>query len=105
MSAVRHGLGLRTGQGEYRSGITRVTVQTNSEDFQVDQDLSGRCNDAASFCGVRDRLYPDKRAMGFPFDRSARVGADNLQAFVTPNMVVQDCVIVHKDEIINERKQ
>lgn len=27
------------------------------------------CNDAVSFCGLRDKNYPDKRKMGFPFDR------------------------------------
>jgi tyrosinase len=27
---------------------------------RVNEDLVGTCNDAASFCGVRDRKYPDK---------------------------------------------
>jgi hypothetical protein len=27
-----------------------------------------RCG-SMSFCGVRDRGYPDRRAMGYPFDR------------------------------------
>jgi tyrosinase len=63
--------------------------------LQVDQVLDGACSEAASFCGIRDRLYPDKRPMGFPFDRSARSGSDNIQQFLTANMAVQDCVIVH----------
>lgn len=41
------------------------------EQDRVQQDLAGTCNDAASYCGVRDRLYPDLRAMGYPFDRLA----------------------------------
>jgi tyrosinase len=27
------------------------------------------CNDSHVFCGIRDKKYPDKRSMGFPFDR------------------------------------
>ena len=30
---------------------------------------TGTCKNAASFCGVRDNKYPDRRPMGFPFDR------------------------------------
>lgn len=33
------------------------------------------CKDAASYCGIRDQKYPDRRPMGFPFDRSARYSA------------------------------
>ncbi|XP_061387445.1 phenoloxidase 2-like, partial [Musca vetustissima] len=27
------------------------------------------CNDSASYCGLKDQLYPDNRSMGYPFDR------------------------------------
>lgn len=64
---------------------------------RVDQDLVGTCNDAASFCGVRDRLYPDRRSMGYPFDRLGRQGADRLQQFLTPNMATIQCTIRHND--------
>jgi tyrosinase len=65
---------------------------------RVDQSVEGvPCSEAASFCGIRDRLYPDKRPMGYPFDRMPRAGADNLATFLTPNMAVQQCVIVHSD--------
>ncbi|XP_055859251.1 phenoloxidase 2-like [Episyrphus balteatus] len=37
------------------------------------------CGDAQSFCGLRDKLYPDKRAMGFPFDR--QIYSSNLGGF------------------------
>jgi tyrosinase len=70
---------------------------SNYENDRIDQDLSGTCNDAASYCGVRDRLYPDKRAMGFPFDRLPRDNSDRLSTFLTPNMAVQDCNIVHSN--------
>lgn len=59
--------------------------------------MLGPCNDAAPFCGVRDRRYPDARAMGFPFDRLARPGVDRLQQFLTPNMATVRCNIVHTD--------
>lgn len=36
---------------------------------RVEQDLVGACTEAASFCGIRDRKYPDLRPMGYPFDR------------------------------------
>ncbi|XP_058059769.1 phenoloxidase 8-like [Anopheles bellator] len=29
----------------------------------------GKCNDSHSYCGLQDQMYPDRRAMGFPFDR------------------------------------
>nr|CCA94925.1 hemocyanin subunit d [Mastigoproctus giganteus] len=43
-------------------------------DFEKD-DVGGSsqahlCSDALSYCGVKDEKYPDKRAMGFPFDRT-----------------------------------
>ncbi|GIY15233.1 hypothetical protein CDAR_35001, partial [Caerostris darwini] len=27
------------------------------------------CSDAVSYCGAKDQKYPDKKPMGFPFDR------------------------------------
>ncbi|XP_001661891.2 phenoloxidase 2 [Aedes aegypti] len=53
----------------------------------VDQtsDTLGPCDDAHSFCGLRDKLYPDRRAMGFPFDRKVEASVATLQDFVTPN--------------------
>lgn len=70
---------------------------TNYDDDRVDQDLIGTCNDAASYCGIRDRMYPDKKPMGYPFDRLPRGGSDNLANFLTPNMGVVDCSIQHQD--------
>ncbi|NP_001295992.1 phenoloxidase 2-like [Musca domestica] len=68
---------------------------SNYEDDRVDQTLVGACSDAASYCGVRDRLYPDRRAMGYPFDRLPRQGVDRLVQFLTPNMSIVDVSIRH----------
>ncbi|XP_063833191.1 phenoloxidase subunit 2-like [Ostrinia nubilalis] len=54
------------------------------------------CKEASSFCGLRDRLYPDKRAMGFPFDRPSTT-ADHIDDFLTRNMFVQDVTIRFSD--------
>ncbi|XP_063628353.1 phenoloxidase subunit 1-like isoform X1 [Cydia splendana] len=71
-----------------------VTV-TNWNEDRVEQDLVGSCNDAASYCGIRDRKYPDKRAMGFPFDRPNP--ARSLSDFLQPNMAVRECRIKFTD--------
>ncbi|XP_049297016.1 phenoloxidase 8-like [Anopheles funestus] len=41
------------------------------KDDAVSSGLNTRadCNDSHSYCGLRDQLFPDRRAMGFPFDR------------------------------------
>ncbi|XP_023292341.2 phenoloxidase 2-like [Lucilia cuprina] len=77
---------------------------SNYEVDRVDQQLVGACNDAASYCGVRDRLYPDRRAMGFPFDRLPRQGADRLINFLTPNMSIVDVVIQNDPNRIVQRQ-
>jgi tyrosinase len=33
---------------------------SNYEQDRVNQELAGQCSDAASYCGIRDRLYPDR---------------------------------------------
>ncbi|XP_055709259.1 phenoloxidase 2 [Phlebotomus papatasi] len=75
---------------------------TNYEEDRIEQDLVGTCNDAFSFCGVRDRLYPDRRPMGFPFDRLPRQGSDRLNTFLTPNMFVVD-VSIFSDDALPQR--
>ncbi|XP_055858620.1 phenoloxidase 2-like [Episyrphus balteatus] len=70
---------------------------SNFEDDRIDQDLVGSCSDASSFCGVRDRMYPDRRPMGYPFDRLPPTGADRLAGLLTQNMRVIDVNIVHND--------
>jgi tyrosinase len=70
------------------------------EQDRVNQDLAGTCNDAAVYCGIRDRLYPDRKAMGYPFDRNSRQGVSNLSTFLTPNMKTQDVSIVFNERTI-----
>lgn len=67
---------------------------------KVDDEGTGTCNDAFAYCGVRDGRYPDKKPMGYPFDRKSRAIPNNivpsLDDFVTPNMKVQDVAIRFK---------
>ncbi|GLV31116.1 Prophenoloxidase 2 [Carabus blaptoides fortunei] len=72
---------------------------SNYEDDKVEQNIEGRCNDAYAFCGIKDRLYPDRRPMGFPFDRIAAAGVDTMAQFLTPNMRVQDVNIKFNDTV------
>ncbi|XP_054739573.1 phenoloxidase 2 [Anastrepha obliqua] len=62
------------------------------------------CGDAASFCGLKDKFYPDKRAMGYPFDR--RLPADTLTALTDhfSNMQKTPIKILFRNEVI-ERKR
>ncbi|KAL0267125.1 UNVERIFIED_CONTAM: hypothetical protein PYX00_009480 [Menopon gallinae] len=55
------------------------------------------CNIAQSYCGLRDKKYPDRRAMGFPFDRNPRNNVDTLRDFLTSNMAVTDVRIIFED--------
>jgi hypothetical protein len=47
-----------------------------------------------SFCGVRDSSYPDKRPMGYPFDRPLARGK-TIAAVVEeqPNMAMRELTI------------
>ena len=77
---------------------------SNFEEDCVDEDLPNTCNDAASYCGIRDRLYPDRKAMGYPFDRLPRDCAETLEKFLTPNMKAQDVSIVFKNKTEPRKK-
>ncbi|XP_026501330.1 phenoloxidase 1-like [Vanessa tameamea] len=50
------------------------------------------CVEASSFCGLKDRLYPDRRSMGYPFDRPSS-SAPSIQDFILPNMALVDVTI------------
>lgn len=58
------------------------------------------CKDAVSYCGLRDRKYPDARPMGYPFDRRARGGVETLAQFLTGNMAVTQITIRHTDTVL-----
>ncbi|KAH8266304.1 hypothetical protein KR038_011975 [Drosophila bunnanda] len=60
------------------------------------------CSTAYSFCGLKDKLYPDRRTMGFPFDR--RLPNANLTELVGAfgNMARTDLRIVFNDRVIDK---
>lgn len=79
-----------------------IMVSNNDNDkVQVDDSVMLSCKNSASYCGIRNQLYPDLRAMGFPFDRLSREPNDNkpnnLNSFLTTNMKVQDVSIVFNE--------
>lgn len=51
-------------------------------------------------CGLRNRKYPDKRPMGFPFDRPADYDVNVFDDFLTgnDNMIAKKITIRHLDE-------
>lgn len=70
------------------------------EQDKVPQNLKGKCDDASGYCGIRDGLYPDRKAMGYPFDRNSRKGIQSLSSFLTPNMKIQDVSIVFNERTV-----
>ncbi|XP_059616951.1 phenoloxidase 2-like [Phlebotomus argentipes] len=65
----------------------------NDDTVNENIDASDQCSDSYAFCGIRNKLYPDRRAMGFPFDRNNQ--ARTLQDFAnqTSNMGVGECSV------------
>ncbi|KAG8195462.1 hypothetical protein JTE90_002634 [Oedothorax gibbosus] len=51
------------------------------------------CADAVSYCGVKDDLYPDRKTMGYPFDRT--IVADSVKEWLLPNMSLTTIKILH----------
>ncbi|KFB47970.1 AGAP006258-PA-like protein [Anopheles sinensis] len=60
---------------------------TDYADDAVEQELdpNAPCDDAHSFCGLRDKKFPDRRPMGYPFDRRTEDSVNTLDDFVAPN--------------------
>ncbi|XP_072934538.1 phenoloxidase subunit 2-like [Epargyreus clarus] len=69
-----------------------VMLSDYEKDKVVQSDDDSDCIAASSFCGIRDKKYPDKRAMGFPFDRPS-VSASKIEDFILPNMALTDITI------------
>ncbi|XP_061391535.1 phenoloxidase 2-like [Musca vetustissima] len=59
------------------------------------------CGDAYSFCGLKDKLYPDRRTMGFPFDR--RLPGNTLTALTSSftNLMKTDVKIIFNDQVVD----
>ncbi|XP_014276959.1 phenoloxidase 1 [Halyomorpha halys] len=71
---------------------------SNFSDDKVDQTgKAPQCMDAVSYCGIKNQVYPDKRSMGYPFDRLPRARVDTLAQFLTPNMRVVDVTVQHSN--------
>nr|CCA94923.1 hemocyanin subunit b [Mastigoproctus giganteus] len=70
-----------------------VMLTDRRMDAVGDHGKTGVCSDAVSYCGAKDQLYPDKRAMGFPFDRE--VDEDHLEKWLLPNMSNTIVTILH----------
>uniref|UniRef100_A0A182U329 Tyrosinase copper-binding domain-containing protein n=1 Tax=Anopheles melas TaxID=34690 RepID=A0A182U329_9DIPT len=71
---------------------------TDFEQDSVAQELdpNAPCNDAHSFCGLRDKKYPDRPAMGYPFDRRTADTVATLADFVTPNSNMKTATVLVK---------
>uniref|UniRef100_A0A1W7RAE6 Hemocyanin subunit 6 n=1 Tax=Hadrurus spadix TaxID=141984 RepID=A0A1W7RAE6_9SCOR len=68
-----------------------VMLTDYEKDKIADINVNAVCRDAISYCGAKDDKYPDKRAMGFPFDR--KIEARTAAEFLTPNMSLVDVKI------------
>lgn len=68
------------------------------------QESSGVCSESVVFCGLRDRLYPDLRPMGFPFDRPANFDIATVDDFIRgrANMFNRTVSIKHIPEVLKE---
>ncbi|GFR13155.1 hemocyanin A chain [Trichonephila clavata] len=68
---------------------------TDGEKDKVPSSGKKVCNDALSYCGVLGEKYPDKRAMGYPFDR--KITAQSHKEFLTPNMMISNITVRFRD--------
>ncbi|XP_022907914.2 phenoloxidase 1-like [Onthophagus taurus] len=88
-------------------GGMRCQLFVMISDYELDKvgetTSSNECKDAMSYCGVKDRKYPDKRAMGYPFDRPST--STTLNSFLTSNMIVVSCKIFFNDRVVQPHKQ
>ncbi len=71
---------------------------TNWEEDRVDTD---DLDQGTSYCGVKNEKYPDKRAMGFPFDRTFNLETQTIQDLVEnyPNMFTTTITITFPDGV------
>ncbi|XP_016988367.1 phenoloxidase 3-like [Drosophila rhopaloa] len=72
---------------------------SNYENERVIQPGVEGCSKSASYCGLRDRLYPDRRSMGYPFDRLPPWNVTSLNQFLTSNMKTVEVTITHDKTI------
>ncbi|XP_049840628.1 phenoloxidase 2-like isoform X1 [Schistocerca gregaria] len=77
-----------------------VMVSDGSIDKVEQPPPEQNCRAAHSYCGLHKRLYPDRRSMGYPFDRVPRDGVNTLREFMTPNMGLIDVKIRHYETTV-----
>ncbi|XP_034256439.1 phenoloxidase 1-like [Thrips palmi] len=87
-------------QGAQYHLFVMVTDYTKDQVQQPAQGSQGACAKATSLCGVFGGNYPDRRPMGFPFDRPPAPRVTTLRSFLTPNMLVQSVVVRFKDSVL-----
>ncbi|XP_034477320.1 phenoloxidase 2 [Drosophila innubila] len=77
-----------------------ISDYSNDSVQQLTNTPNDACSTAYSFCGLKDKLYPDRRTMGFPFDR--RLPNDNLNDLVGAfsNMAKTDLMIKFNDKTV-----
>ncbi|KAL1138656.1 hypothetical protein AAG570_008718 [Ranatra chinensis] len=63
------------------------------------------CADSPAYCGVRDARYPDKKPMGFPFDRPGPRGVRFISHFLLPNMALTPIKIYFKNVTLTLQTQ
>ncbi|GFS35450.1 hemocyanin A chain [Trichonephila inaurata madagascariensis] len=78
-----------------RKGLFCFLFALLAKQFYQQVAAARNCNDALSYCDVMDEKYPDKRAMGYPLDRT--IVAQNHAEFLTPNMLVSNITIRFQD--------
>jgi len=54
----------------------RLLVMVSSDDLATDE--TGKKCTSISYCGLRDKKYPDERPMGYPFDRPLPDSIDSI---------------------------
>ncbi|XP_054723107.1 hemocyanin B chain-like [Uloborus diversus] len=63
------------------------------QDTVNDHGRTSECTDAVSYCGAKDQLFPDRRAMGFPFDRE--IHSYSFKEWLESNMISVPITVLH----------
>ncbi|EDW01982.1 phenoloxidase 2 [Drosophila grimshawi] len=77
-----------------------ISDYSNDSVEQLSNAPDDACSTAYSFCGLKDKLYPDRRTMGYPFDR--RLPNADLTELVGAftNMAKTDLTIKFNDRTV-----
>nr|CCA94924.1 hemocyanin subunit c [Mastigoproctus giganteus] len=73
-----------------------VMVTDELRDRVGDYGHADICMDAVSYCGAKDQFYPDRRPMGFPFDRV--IQEEEMGQWQLPNMSNTHIKIQHQHQ-------